>query len=183
MRLCGLRTFAIAFALTLPVRGQSMRVAPTRLRPQATTGDALSLTASPSAVSFTLQHGATAAGSAGVVITTSYAGIALFFSLNLYGYFASSAAALSGGTPVAYIPSSCVLGQVSTGSPTTYTAFTSTGPFGGGGASLQLYANGPAIAVNGSRTDTLNLEINLASLPQLPAATYTGIITLEAQAF
>ncbi len=179
----GLMMFTIALLLTLPARGQSMRVASVRPRPQATTGDTLSLTATPSAVSFTLQHGGTATGSAGVVIVTSYGGLNLFFSLNLYGYFASSTAALSGGTPVAYIPTSCVLGQMPTGNPTSYTAFTSTTPFGGAGAGLQLYTNGPALVLNSSRTDTLNLEINLSSLPQLPAATYTGTLTLVAQAY
>ena len=183
MRRFGPTILAISLSLTLSARGQSMRVGPAKLRPQATTGDSLSLTASPSAVSFTLQHGGTATGSAGVVIVTSYGGLNLFFSLNLYGYFASSTAALSGGTPVAYIPTSCVLGKVTTGSPTSFTAFTSTGPFGGAGASLELYVNGPAIVLNSSRTDTLDLEIDLASIPQLPAATYTGTLTLEAQAF
>jgi hypothetical protein len=183
MRRLQLTILAIALSLTLSAQGQSMRVAPTRFRPQGTMGDTLTLTATPSAVSFTLQHGATATGSAGVVIVTSYGGLNLFFSLNLYGYFASSTAALSGGTPVAYIPTSCVLGQMTTGNPTSFTAFTSTTVFGGAGASLQLYTNGPALVLYSSRTDTLNLEINLSSLPQLPAATYTGTLTLVAQAY
>jgi hypothetical protein len=34
---------------------------------------------------------------------------------------------------------------------------------------------------NGFRTDTLNMEINLEGLPQLPAGTYSGTLYLQAQ--
>jgi hypothetical protein len=34
----------------------------------------------------------------------------------------------------------------------------------------------------GTRTDNLNLKIDLTSKPLLPAGTYTGTLTLQAQA-
>jgi len=47
--------------------------------------------------------------------------------------------------------------------------------------SLLLYSEFFLIGGNGSRTDTLNMEINLTALPQLPAGTYTGTLYLQAQ--
>jgi hypothetical protein len=104
-------------------------------------------------------------------------------TINLYGYFSNAAAALSGGgSPVVNIPSSEVLGQVPTGSPTSFTSFTQSAPLGGAGASLLLFTQSFfLIAGGGSRTDALSLEINLANQPQLPAGTYSGTLFIQAQ--
>jgi hypothetical protein len=93
--------------------------------------------------------------------------------------FSSSVAALTGGTPAVNIPTSAVLGQVATGSPLTYTPFTHGNPMSGASLLLlyELFMGGG----NGSRTDTLNMEIDLEDLPQLPAGTYTGTLYLQAQ--
>jgi hypothetical protein len=93
--------------------------------------------------------------------------------------FSSSGAALTGGTPAVNIPTSAVLGQVPTGSPLTYTPFTHSNPMSG--ASLLLLCELFMGGGNGSRTDTLNMEIDLEDLPQLPAGTYTGTLYLQAQ--
>ncbi len=77
-------------------------------------------------------------GSSAVAMTTSWTGVSLFSSVALYGYFMSWSQALSGGTPVVYIPSSSVLGKVPTGSVTSYTAFTQSTALGTAGAGLQL---------------------------------------------
>jgi hypothetical protein len=183
MRAYEIALFAVLTSLTHMLSGQVLRIGALRPRPQLTLGDTLTVTASPSVVNFTLHPSSVATGSAPVVITTTWSGVSLLSSINLYGYFASATSALSGSSPVINIPSSCVLGQVTTGTPVSYTAFTGSGPFGGAGASLQLYAQSSFLSLGGSRTDNLNLEINIASLPQLPAATYTGTLILEAQAF
>lgn len=147
----------------------------------------LTVTASPTLVNFNLVPKGVAVGSNPVVITTTMTGVSLLNILNLYGYFSLASQALSGGTPTAYIPSSAVLGQMTTGSPTSYTAFTQGSPVAG--SSLLLYSTGSllsigCIAVGAScRTDSLSLEIDLRSLPQQPAATYTGTLYLQAQAF
>ena len=102
-------------------------------------------------------------------------------------HFASATAALTGtGSSPATIPTSEVLGQVTTGTPATYTAFTqtpATGALGTAGASLVLFTQG-ITGTNraASRNDNLNLQINLTSQPQLPADTYTGTLNLQAQA-
>jgi hypothetical protein len=96
-----------------------------------------------------------------------------------HGYFSSSGAAPTGGSPVVNIPSSAVLGQVTTGLPVTYTPFTLSNPMSG--ASLLLLREFLMSVGSGSRTDTLNMEIDLKDLPQLPAGTYAGTLFLQAQ--
>jgi hypothetical protein len=72
---------------------------------------------------------------------------------------------------------------MTTGTPTTFTAFSQTAPLGAAGAGLTLFSE----ALTGTnhtanRTDNLNLEINLAAQPLLPAGTYTGTLNIQAQA-
>lgn len=153
----------------------------------ATLAESLTVAATPSAVNFTLVAGGTATGSAPVAITTTWVMQGSRSTVTLTGYFASASAALtSGGSSPVNIPTSEVFGQVTTGSPTTYTAFTQspgTGGVGVAGASLVLFQqaiSGTNRAAN--RSDNLNLQINLTSQPQLPAGTYTGTLNLQAQA-
>lgn len=174
----------VAFCAVATIgNAQVIRIGSPRSRPQAIVGDTLTVTATPSVVNFALVSKGVALGSNSVTITTSFSGISLISSFALYGYFTSATMAMSGSTPVAYIPTSAILGKVPTGTPTTFTAFTGTTPFGGAGAGLQLWTLGGIVSLGGSRTDVLSLEINLSSLPQQPAATYTGSLFLQAQAF
>jgi len=50
-------------------------------------------------------------------------------------------------------------------------------------AGLQLSST-PILGNNrtGSRSDVMNFNINLTTIPSLPAATYTGTLTIQAQA-
>jgi hypothetical protein len=173
---------AVAFA-PLFAGAQVTRAGGRPARPRLTLGDTLTVSASPSAVSFALAPGAPAAGSTAVTLTTSWTGVSLFSSIALWGYFVSSTQALSGGSPASYIPSSEVLGKVPTGAPTSFTAFTQSGPLGGAGSGLLFYFQNALLSLGGYRTDSLSLEIDLTAQPQLPAATYTGTIMIQAQAF
>jgi len=149
----------------------------------ATLGETLTVAATPANVNFALVQGGIAAGSAPVVVVTTWVLGSGRANVVLDAYFSSSAAALSGGTPVVNIPSSAVLGQMTSGTPTTFTAFTGTAALGPAGAGLTLFTQALTAANRAStRTDNLNLEIDTASLPQLPSATYTGTVTLQAQA-
>jgi hypothetical protein len=172
----------IMMASCLAARGQAYRVRPLapKANPQIILGGTLSVNATPALVNFSLAPGGSAQGSSGVTVTTSWNVLGIITTLNLYGYFSSSSTALTDGrTPPHFIPPSAVFGQVSTGLPTSYTAFTQTTPFSGA-AGLQLYTDDQFIALGGSRTDVLNLKINLASVPSLPSGTYTGTLTLQA---
>jgi hypothetical protein len=148
----------------------------------------LSISVSATLVSFQLQSGKTAVGTPAISITTTWGKgnctVNRTCTLSLYGYFSSATTALSGGAPVSRIPTSEVLGEMTTGLPKTYTAFTQSSTFGGAGASLELFTEAmTARTTGGSRTDPLSLEINLASQPELPAGTYTGTLSLIAESF
>jgi hypothetical protein len=175
---------AIALLQPAQASAQAIRVGVHRPKPQLFAFTYLAVTASPSNVNFTLVKGGAATGSSSVAITTTYVGLSLNGLLTLYAYFASAPNALTGGTPSSSIPSSDVFGLCPTGTPTSYTAFTQTTPYSGA-SGLQIYQVTSLLAINlpGSRTDNLTLKIDLTSTPQLPAATYTGTITLEAQSF
>jgi hypothetical protein len=81
------------------------------------------------------------------------------------------------------IPSSEVLGQVTSGTPTSYTAFTQSNTVGTANGGLLLYTQTLTSSNRSSnRTDNLNLEINLGAQPQLPAGSYTGLLNIQAQA-
>lgn len=154
----------------------------------ATLADSLTVAATPAAVSFNLVTGGKSTGSAPVVITTTWAMGATRSTITLTGYFSSAVSALTtGGTAAANIPTSDVFGEVTTGTPTTYTAFTQSprrNRPGVAGASLVLFTQAVTAAKpSSSRTDALNLEINLATNRQLPAGQYTGTLNLQAQDF
>jgi hypothetical protein len=153
----------------------------------ATLPESLTIAATPSNVTFNLVAGSTANGSAPVAITTSWVLNGSRTSVTLTGWFSSAAQALAGtGSSPAYIPTSEIYGQVTTGAPTTFTPFTATttgGALGVSGASLVLFqATVDGTHRNITRSDNLNLQINLTSQPQLPADTYTGTLNLQAQA-
>lgn len=162
---------------------QAVRVGVIRPAP-ATPVSSLSVSAAPSSVNFQLVSKGIATGSSSVAITTTWGGTLclLTCTINVYGYFSSANAALSGGSPVVNIPSSEILGEVPTGIPTTYTAFTQSSPIGGAGASLELVTQSFFVLAGGSsRTDNLSLEINLTNQPQLPAGNYSGTLYIQVQ--
>lgn len=155
---------------------------------RATLGESLTVAATPSAVNIPLVSGGTGTGSSPVAITTTWVLSATRTAVVLVGYFASTTAALTDGAATPdNIPSSEVLGQVTTGTPTSFTAFTQTAatttPLGTAGGGLTLFTQALSGANRtANRTDNLNLEINLAGQPQLPAGSYTGTLNIQAQA-
>jgi hypothetical protein len=174
--------FALLGAAHTITFAQAVRIHPlARAKTEVVISGTLTLSATPAAVSFTLVHSGIAPGSAGVTITTTFSGIGFGTTTDLYAYFASATTALTDGrSPANLIPSSAVLGQVTTGLPTSYTPFTQTTPFNGAASGLHLYDETDTLNFGTTRTDVLNLEINLSTVPTLPAGTYTGTITLQA---
>ncbi len=151
---------------------------------RATLTESLTVAATPRTVAIPLVAGGIATGSSPVAITTTWVLSGGRTAVTLVGYFSSATAALTNGaTTPTNIPASEVLGQVTTGTPTTFTAFTQTAPLGPAGAGLTLFSL-PLTSTNqaASRTDNLVLEINLAGQPQLPAGAYTGTLNIQAQA-
>jgi hypothetical protein len=181
---------ALALCLSLPATPQALRVRQKPLRPRPDLVCVLcylTVNVTPGNVNFALVQGGVSNGSSAVAITTTMYGITLFSSVSLYAYFGSSTAALTDGATVPdNIPSSAVLGQMTTGKPTVFTAFTQSNVLGTAGAGLLLFT-APSLPTTGCvlltscRTDNLGLEIDLTSLPQLPAGNYNGTLILQAQ--
>jgi hypothetical protein len=100
----------------------------------------------------------------------------------LVGYFTNPTQALTNGTNG--IPASLVEGRMVTGLPTTFTPFTQAGHPGAGtaGGSLDLWRVFTFIIFNltGTRTDDLELRLNLTGQPALAAGTYAGTLFLRA---
>lgn len=182
---CKLMVVLGVFTLAVPVIFcQAVNSNTATVSLSATLSESLTVAASPSTVTFPLVAGGTATGNAPVAVTTTWVLSGSRTTVTLIGYFASATAALSNaGPPVVDIPTSEVLGQMTTGTPTTFTAFTQTAPLGPAGAGLTLFTQAiSATNRSSTRTDNLNLQINLTSQPQLPAGTYTGTLNIQAQA-
>lgn len=102
-------------------------------------------------------------------------------TVHLVAYFSLPAQAMVGGTT--QIPSSRLLGRMTTGIPTTYTPITQNaiGGVGSAGGSLQLFAvNIDGGNKNAARTDNLDLQLDLVGFPPLAAGTYTGLLNIRA---
>ena len=148
----------------------------------ATLLEALTLTATPSAVAIDLAPGGDSAEALPVAITTIWALGSNRTQVNVYGSFASSTAALTDGLGH-NIPAANVLGRVSTGVPVTGTVFSQTAPFGAAGAGLKLLNQGIGlINLTSTRTDNLLLSISLTAGPTLPSGIYVGTLNIQAQA-
>src|SRR5215467_10784864 len=146
----------------------------------ATLAESLTLSLSANSVNFTLAAGSAAnAGSTNITATTSWVLKPGRTAVGVYAYFGNAAAALTDGAGN-NIPSSAFFISDNGGAST---ALTNTVAFGGANAGLQL-AN---VAITGAnknanRTDAMVFNINLTTLPQLPAAAYTGVLNIQAQA-
>ena len=137
---------------------------------------------SGSTVNFALTANAAAAGDVPAVVQTSWnLNPGQVGAVSLYGYFDTPAQALTdgGGNDIA---SSLVEGRMTTGTPTTYTAFTQTNPVGPAGGSLALFSsNITGLNKIATRTDNLDVRINLTGTT-VPAGSYTGVLRLQARA-
>jgi hypothetical protein len=135
-----------------------------------------------STVNFSLTPGAAAAGDVPVSIQTGWVLQPQRGSVRLVGYFDTTDALTTPGPPATSIPSSLVFGKMTTGSPTTFTAFTQTvSGIGTAGASLLLFSETiTGVNKNKTRTDNLDLQIDLTGAPQQAAGAYTGTLRIQA---
>ena len=140
--------------------------------------ESLTVSAGPATVNFALVPNGSANGSAPVSITTTWALAKTRTSVKLYAYFASANALTDGAGD--NIPVANVTGSINGGAAG---AFTGATPFSGStGVTVFTQAIGAAGTFNSSHgPDTIALTINTAGLA-LPAATYTGVLNIQAQA-
>ena len=179
------RVVVVALAMTFAVSmasAQALNSGAQTIALNAKLTESLTLTLSANAVNFNLAAGSAAnAGSTTITATTAWTLQPGRTAVGVYAYFANSAAALTDGAGD-NIPSSAFFIADNGGAST---ALTNSVTFSGANAGLQL-AN---VAITGankssSRTDQMAFNINLTggTLPQLPAATYTGTLNIQAQA-
>jgi hypothetical protein len=102
-------------------------------------------------------------------------------TVELVAYFSIPAQAMTGGA--SQIPSSRIQGRMTTGLPAAFTPMTQNaiGGVGSAGGSLALFS----VAIGGankvaSRTDNLDLRLDLVGFPVLPAGSYTGVLNIRA---
>ena len=181
-----LRTTAIllgiAFTASSLASAQALNSTAQTIALNASLTESLTVALSANAVNFTLASGsATNAGSTKVTATTTWNLKASRTAVAVDAYFASAAAALTDGAGD-NIPSSAFSIADNGGAAA---ALVNTVAFWAANAGLQLVSV-PITAANraGTRTDQMGFNINLTggTLPQLPAATYTGTLNIQAQA-
>lgn len=148
----------------------------------ASLAESLTLSLSANAVNFPLAAGsATNAGSTGITATTSWVLKPGRTAVTVDAYFASAAAALTDGAGN-NIPSSAFKIADNLGASA---ALTNNVAFGAANAGLRL-RNTAITGANRNTTVTdamtFNIDLSGGTLPQLPAATYTGTLNIQAQA-
>jgi len=146
----------------------------------AVLSDSITLTLSGNAVNFNLVAGnASNPGSTSITATTTWTLKPSVGNLRLYAFFSSSTSALSDGAGN-NIPSADFQISANAG---PFAALTGTVPFGGANAGL-LVSTVRILGNNktGTHSDVMNFNINLTPLPNLPSGTYTGTLTIQAQA-
>ena len=171
--------FLLAAVALFPSRaGAQMKSNAASVTLNATLNSSITITAAPGNVNFALVRNGTATGKTPITITTRWTVPVLLGTMTEYAFFNTSASALTDGGGD-NIPSASVSGSFNGGA---YAPFTGASPFGAGG-SLTLFNQLLVIIFTnpGSRTDTLNLQINTNGL-SLPAGTYTGVLHIMAQA-
>jgi hypothetical protein len=145
----------------------------------AVMSESLTVAAGPATVNFTplAPNGATN-GDNPVTITTTWALAKTRTSVKLYAYFLTANALTDGAGD--NIPVANVTGNVNGGGANPFTGAT---PFAGAtGMTVFTQAIGAAGTFNSSHgPDKIALTINTAGL-SLPAATYTGVLNVQAQA-
>ena len=178
MKKTSLLAAALVAAATLPVYGATPLNSNTAtVTLNATLGESLSISSTVSSVNLTLVSGGTSAASSAIPIQTTWVLGTGRTNVKLYGYFGSATAALSDGASD-NIPSSDVLGSVNTGS---YNPFSTVTPYNAAASGLTLFTQAiSSTNWTGNRTDNLTVEVTTPA--SLPAASYTGTLTLEAQA-
>ena len=162
-------------------QGQVINSAARPIALNATLSEGLSLSLSANAVNFALTAGKREQPGQHLDHGDDFVDAAAEprIAVGVYAFFTSSAAALTDGAGN-NIPSSAFSISNNGGA---FLALVNTVPFGGANAG-RLLSNTPILGNNktGTRTDLMLFNIDLTGVPNLPGGTYTGILTIQAQA-
>ena len=180
VRITILAVLAVCIATTASAQVLNSGAQPIALN--ATLAESLTLSLTANAVNFTLAAGASSnAGSTNITATTAWVLKPGRTAVTVDAYFTSATAALTDGAGN-NIPSSAFKISDNGGG---YTSLTSSVAFGAASAGLRLRTTSITGAnKNSSATDIMafNIDLSAGALPQLPAATYTGTLNIQAQA-
>ena len=168
---------ALVAAMSPASRAQALNSNVATVNLNAVLAESLTVAAAPATVNFTLVPNGTANGSSSITVNTNWALGKTRTSMKVYAYF-SSAVGLTDGAGD-NIPTSSVLGSINAGAFNPFTGGVS--PFGVNSQVVFSQAIGGAGTFNSSHSDTIALQINTTGLA-LPAATYTGVLNIQAQA-
>jgi hypothetical protein len=173
-----LGAMGLALAMSQASHAQALNSTVANVNLNATLNESITVSASPATVNFTLVPNGVAPGSSNVTVITSWALKTTRKSVNVYAYFSSANALTDGGSDI--IPNTSVSGSINGGAAAPFTTGT---PFGGnfGLAPVFTQVVGAATTFNNTHTDSIALSISTVGL-NLPAATYTGVLNIEAQA-
>lgn len=172
-----MKVLILFMAATYAAGGQWVKLNSTRAASSGASNGNISVSTSPTSVNLPLVPGGRSAISP--TITISYAvNLTVLTNFSLYASFATTSALTDSAGDV--IPSSAVFGQCPNGTPTSFTAFTQSGPFASG-SSLMVYQMSSLATLLATRSQTCSLLIDLTNLPQLPAGSYSGNLVLQAQ--
>ncbi len=140
--------------------------------------ESLSVNLSGNAVTFNLTAASPAnPGNTGITATTTW-NSKPGRNVSLYAYFNTAANALTDGAGHAIASAGF---QISDNGG-AFRSLTNMVPFGGAGAGLQLFTSKiTGLSKRGTNVDQMLFNIDLSSLPQLPAGTYTGVLYIQAQ--
>jgi hypothetical protein len=183
--LCAAALVMIVAAVSTSAFGQALTSSPAQtIALTATLAEKLTVNLSGAAVNFTpLTAGsATNAGNTTITATTAWVLNPTRTAVKVYAYFATTTA-LTDGTN--NIPTSAFFISDNGGASTAVTQNNSAAGFGVAGSSLLLgTTNITAANRNSNRTDAMafNIDLSGGALPQLPASTYTGTLSIQAQA-
>jgi hypothetical protein len=172
-----LSAFFLAFVFVPTSHAQLLNSNNATVNLNAIMSESLTVAAGPPTVNFTpLAPNGPTNGDNPVAITTTWALKSTHTSVKLYAYFASANALTDGAGD--NIPTSKVTGKIdgaAVGVP-----FTGVTPFGNG-VTVFTAALGGVGTFNSTHADTIALTIDTTGL-NLPAATYTGLLNVQAQA-
>ena len=153
----------------------------------ATLNERLSVVSATPSVSFSLEPQSVNLADRPITITTSWNLNADRTAVEVSAFFDDPASALAAqGNPVeARISSAEIFGRTAAGTPRSFTPFLSMVTNGTPHGGLEIFRQELTPGVNdfASRTDAVELKIDLTSLPRLAAGHYQGVLTLVAQAY
>jgi hypothetical protein len=185
----GLTALTILFAAVTPGvcagAGPALKSSTVGVNLVAVVNERLSLVPSISSVNFSVRPRAVTDASQPLALTTSWNLDSSRSGVVVWAYFSDPGGALAAadGAGNGRISAAEVLGRVKTGTPRLYTQFSGMATPDGSGLEIFRQRLTPGVGHLSSRSDTIEMRIDLTDQPRIVAGPYEGDLTLVAQAY